>query len=152
MEAKRMTRQGSSAGGLAARYALAQPVSRHVGPVGKIDDRLRWPGLCFLQRLDRRIARLTDRAQRYCHDAVLVGLFPLASDDGLSILAAEDRDGPAGPSAIGAARSFPEHAGYSGIFALFGSEMRRAAVGAFLRHTAQRAQDQAGRHTAGVLD
>ena len=72
---------------------------------------------------------------------MFVGLFPFASDDGLSILAVEDRDGPAGPSAIDAARSFPEYAGCRSIFALFGSEMRRAAFGAFLRHTAHLAKN-----------
>src|SRR5260370_21957880 len=142
MEAKRVTRQGSNAERLAARHALAQRGGRHVGPVGEIDDWLRWPGLCFLQRLDRRIARLKDRAQRYCHDAVLVGFFAFASDDGLSILEVEDWNGPGGPSAVGAARSFPQYTRCRGICAVFGFEMRRAAVRAFLRHTAQLAQDQ----------
>src|SRR5258708_40272302 len=111
MEAKRMTRQGSNAERLATRHTLAQPGGRHVGPVGKIDDRLRWSGLCFLQRLNRRNARLKDRAQRYCHDAVLVGFFAFASDDGLSILEVEDWNGPTRPSAVGAARASPEYAG-----------------------------------------
>src|SRR5258708_480679 len=119
MEAKRMTRQGSNAEWLTARHALAQPGGRHVGPVGKIDDWLRWTGLCFLQRLDRRIARLKDRAQRNFHDAVLVGFFAFASDDGLSILDVEDWDGPAGPSPVGAARSCPGEAGVGGSFAPF---------------------------------
>jgi hypothetical protein len=136
METKRMPRQGRNAERLTTRHALAQPGGRHVGPVGKIDDWFRWPGFYFIQRLNRRIARPKDRAQRNCHDAVLVGFFAFASDDGLSILAVEDWNGPAGPSAIGAARSFPEYAGCCGIFALFRFEMRRAAIRAFLRHTA----------------
>src|SRR5258708_24263201 len=126
MEAKRMTRQGSNAERLATRHTLAQPGGRHIGPVGEIDDWLWWPGLNFLQRLDRRIARLKDRAQRYCHDAVLVGFFAFASDDGLSILKVEDWNGPAGPSAVGAARSFPEYAGYRGILGT--AEIGRAHV------------------------
>src|SRR5258705_11838331 len=134
LEAKRMTRQGSNGERLTARHALAQPGGRHVGPVSKVDDWLRWPGFCFLQRLDRRIARPKERAQRNCHDAALVGFFTFASDDGLSILEVEDWDGPAGPSAIGAARSFPEYAGSGGVLGVFRFEMRRAAVRAFLRH------------------
>ena len=61
---------------------------------------------------------------------------------GSSILAVEDRDGPAGPSAVGASRSFPEHARRRRVFTLFGFEMRRAAIRAFFRHTAQLAKDQ----------
>jgi hypothetical protein len=69
------------------------------------------------------------------------GFFAFTSDYGLTILKVENWDGPAGPSAVGAARSFPEYAGRGGILAVFGFEMRRAAVRAIVRHTAQLAKD-----------
>ncbi|MDA9543233.1 hypothetical protein ACM43_01415 [Bradyrhizobium sp. CCBAU 45321] len=83
---------------------------------------------------------------------MLFGLFAFASDNGLSILQVEDWDGPAGPSTISAARSFPEYAGCGSVFSVFWFEMRRAAVRAFLRHTAQRTNDRSGQHSAGNLD
>jgi hypothetical protein len=124
VKAKRVTGQGSNAERLAVRDAFTQPGGRHVGPVGKIDDWLRWPDFHFLQGLNWRIARPTDCAQRNCHDAVPVGLFAFAGDDGPSFLDVEDWDGPATPSAIGAARPFPHHAWHGGIFTLFRFEMR----------------------------
>src|SRR5471032_324905 len=136
MEPQFMPRKGGDPERLGARDSLTQPRRRHVRPIGEIFGRLRRPGLGVLQCFDRRIAWLPDGPQRHGHDAVVMGLFAFAGYEWPPVLGIKDWNRSAGPSAVGASRSFPEHARRRSVFALFGRKIGRPAVRTSLRHAA----------------
>src|SRR5690606_15216073 len=109
----------------------------HVGPIGEINDVLRWPRLRIRERLDRWIAWLHDRAQRRRHDAVFVCQLAFAHDYGASSLRAENRDGTAGPVALGTSRSLPHHVGRNAVLTTLRLQMWRSTLRALLRDPSQ---------------
>ncbi|WP_050419764.1 hypothetical protein [Bradyrhizobium tropiciagri] len=73
---------------------------------------------CETEKLALSVARYRRRRLQPlpCRLSTRAGLvFAFASDNGLPILKVEDWNGPAGPSAISATRSFAECAGYGGV-------------------------------------